>query len=279
MNRILNRALGWGGGILSVLLMLQFTGCAQVDQLKTKVADQSAFEDGNKALVRSDHAAAAANFRKAAAGGHPQAAYYLGLLSAGGGDIPKDETEALKWMRLAAEQGYAPAQEHLGMWYLTGVMAPENPAEAAAWFRKAADQNDASAMFFLGSMTAKGQGVAKNYDTALMWFQSAAAKGFPVPPGYLTADGVAAMDRASRSAAPPPVQTQTAPPAVQRRPATVKNVQAGLIELGYKPGPADGVMGKNTVNAIRAFQQDANLPVDGRVSEELMQRIEEKLHP
>lgn len=276
MLRNKNRMVFWNCGIFAVLWVFYLTGCAQMDQLKTNVKSTTEFEAGNNALINDDHAVAATHYRIAAEAGHPKAAYYLGLLSAGGGDIPNNETEALKWMRMSAEQGYAPAQQHLGMWYLTGGITAHNPEEAARWFRKAAEQNDASAMYFLGVMHARGEGVAKDYNTALEWFKSAAAKGFPVPSENLTMDGVAALDRSSKSVQAPPVQASQ--PAVQSRPVTVKDIQAGLAELGYDPGPADGLMGRKTANAIKAFQMDANLPVDGKISDELMLHIKEKLN-
>jgi localization factor PodJL len=48
--------------------------------------------------------------------------------------------------------------------------------------------------------------------------------------------------------------------------------------LGYNPGPADGLMGSKTRNAIKAFQKDTNLPVDGQISDELMWHIDTKLN-
>ena len=45
---------------------------------------------------------------------------------------------------------------------------------------------------------------------------------------------------------------------------TVRNIQAGLQRLGYDPGPADGRYGPQTEAAIRRFQQDNGLAVDGQ---------------
>jgi S1-C subfamily serine protease len=42
-----------------------------------------------------------------------------------------------------------------------------------------------------------------------------------------------------------------------------------LADLGYDPGPFDGVVGPRTRAAIRDFQADAGLPVDGQISDEL----------
>jgi len=275
MLHIHNTIFCYGCRILAVLLILQFTGCAQVEQMKNTVSGELAYGAGNNSLVEDNHFAAAAHYREAAESGHPRAAYILGLLSAGSGSL-KNETEVLKWMRLSAENGYAPAQEHLGMWYLVGAFVPEDPAEAVRWFSKAADQGNKSAMYFLGTMNAKGQGLPIDYDRALGWFQMANTEGFPVPPEQLTMDGVVALSKADKDVQTTPAQTSA--PVLKSRPATVRNVQDGLTELGYKPGPVDGMMGKKTFNAIRAFQRDVNMPQDGKVSEELMRRIETKLN-
>lgn len=44
---------------------------------------------------------------------------------------------------------------------------------------------------------------------------------------------------------------------------TVKQIQCLLTYLGYSPGTIDGVDGRNTQGAIRAFQADYGLTVDG----------------
>ena len=59
--------------------------------------------------------------------------------------------------------------------------------------------------------------------------------------------------------------------------AAVKRIQAGLSELGYDPGQIDGIMGAKTDSAIRAYQRDQNLLVDGRPTFELAQHIDGRL--
>lgn len=44
---------------------------------------------------------------------------------------------------------------------------------------------------------------------------------------------------------------------------TVRDIQIALRRGGYEPGPADGVLGRRTVAAIRRFQADKDLHVDG----------------
>ena len=258
--------------LLMSLWTVQFAGCAQVDQAKTSIGKQVAFENGNKALANEDYDVAAEQYRKAATAGNAEAGYNLGILSTGVGNVPVNKQEAFESMRMSAEKGYGPAQHHLGMWYMIGSFAPKDPTKAVHWFNKAADQGDRSAMFFLGTLYAKGQGVPRDYNKALGWFQMARAKGFPVKPEHLTLEGIAAYGE--KFTGTPKIEKN---PVIKTRPATVRNVQDGLTQLGYKPGPVDGMMGKRTANAIRAFQRDVDMPVDGKVSDALMRRIDETL--
>ena len=46
---------------------------------------------------------------------------------------------------------------------------------------------------------------------------------------------------------------------------TVKRIQRRLLALGFKPLEVDGVFGKQTHSAVRRFQKDRKLPVDGVV--------------
>ena len=49
------------------------------------------------------------------------------------------------------------------------------------------------------------------------------------------------------------------------RGADVTYLQQRLTALGYKPGTADGIFGSKTLAAVRAFQADHKLAVDGIV--------------
>jgi peptidoglycan hydrolase-like protein with peptidoglycan-binding domain len=56
--------------------------------------------------------------------------------------------------------------------------------------------------------------------------------------------------------------------------ATIKRVQRLLSANGYRPGPADGRLRSDTVEAIRAFEQDQGLAPKGRVSAEVLARLQ-----
>ncbi len=58
--------------------------------------------------------------------------------------------------------------------------------------------------------------------------------------------------------------------------AMVRDIQAGLQRLGYSPGSADGRMGPRTSAAIRKYQQDNGMTVDGQPSQAVLDSIRSK---
>ncbi|WP_374650773.1 peptidoglycan-binding domain-containing protein [Dongia sp.] len=53
----------------------------------------------------------------------------------------------------------------------------------------------------------------------------------------------------------------------------VQEIERLLAELGFTPGPQDGVMDDATAEAIRAYQQVAGLPEDGAATPELLDEL------
>ncbi len=64
-----------------------------------------------------------------------------------------------------------------------------------------------------------------------------------------------------------------AAPAVPQR-ELVRRAQAALAKLGYAPGAADGKVGARTAAAVRAYQQQAGLAMNGAVTAELVALLE-----
>jgi peptidoglycan hydrolase-like protein with peptidoglycan-binding domain len=50
-------------------------------------------------------------------------------------------------------------------------------------------------------------------------------------------------------------------------------VQRALADLGYAPGPVDGIAGPSTTSAIRRYQAAAGLPVNGEISPALLEDL------
>lgn len=55
--------------------------------------------------------------------------------------------------------------------------------------------------------------------------------------------------------------------------ALVREIQAELQERGYYRGAVDGIVGPMTLSAVRLFERDAGLPVDGRVRADLLEKL------
>jgi peptidoglycan hydrolase-like protein with peptidoglycan-binding domain len=55
----------------------------------------------------------------------------------------------------------------------------------------------------------------------------------------------------------------------------VRGVQKSLVALGYQSGPPDGKFGEDTIKAIRDFEMDKGLVPKGRVSADLVVRLNE----
>lgn len=53
----------------------------------------------------------------------------------------------------------------------------------------------------------------------------------------------------------------------------VSESQSLLAELGYAPGPVDGILGSRTAAAVRAYQADHGLVIDGGVGEGLLAHL------
>ncbi len=81
------------------------------------------------------------------------------------------------------------------------------------------------------------------------------ALGWPVPASLAETPSSAAL---------------TAPASFQE---LVTDIQRMLTELGYRPGPIDGKMGDRTRQAIRRYQSNTGLPIDGHPSPALHQHL------
>jgi peptidoglycan hydrolase-like protein with peptidoglycan-binding domain len=57
------------------------------------------------------------------------------------------------------------------------------------------------------------------------------------------------------------------------RTAYVRGLQQALQEHGYRPGLVDGKLGHRTRSAIRHYQRDAGLPVDGEATDTLLDHL------
>ena len=54
----------------------------------------------------------------------------------------------------------------------------------------------------------------------------------------------------------------------------IKQIQTLLTLLKFNPGPIDGIPGRKTTSAIKAFQQDIGVPVTGKIDENLKSQLD-----
>jgi len=55
--------------------------------------------------------------------------------------------------------------------------------------------------------------------------------------------------------------------------AYIRGVQKALAAHGYEPGPIDGIAGPQTQAAVRAYQADAGLDIDGKADKRLLDHL------
>jgi localization factor PodJL len=264
----------------------------------------AAFALGNRYArgdgVPKDLESAARWYTSAAQAGMAPAQFNLGVLHEEGEGVKQDPRQALLWYIAAAEQGHQEAQFRLGVLYGSGNGANRDYLQAAKWYRRAALQDHRDAQFNLGLLYDRGVGVPQSDADAYYWMARAATAGDQealqrqVSVGRrLLAEARAELDRRAAAGEPPPAPAATAPtlaqpaaaapadadtPALtasgQINPDAVRHAQRLLERLGYDPGPADGLLGAKTVDAIRAFRRDKGLAGGGSFGDDLLASLQ-----
>lgn len=241
--------------------------------------------------VPRDLAQAAVWYQRAADAGIAPAQYRLGSLYERGQGVPRDPARAVALYRRAAEQGNAGAMHNLAVLISEGAAGPPDPQDALRWFLAAAGHGVKDSQYNLGVVYARGLGAPANLPEAYKWFAVAAAAGDK--DAALRRDEVAALldqnqlalaraaVRAWRPNAPPAAANEVAAPAggwgdegtvltADNQKALVMKIQTLLAEQGYDPGPADGVEGPKTRDAVRAFQERVGLVGTGLIDRSLV---------
>jgi localization factor PodJL len=246
-----------------------------------------------------DYTKAAQWYQKSASAGLPPAQYRLATLFERGKGVPQDIATAAVWYERAAERGNVKAMHN------TAVIAAGNQAgkpdyeKAHKWFTAAANHGLKDSQFNLAVLMERGLGTKANAGDALFWYTLAGIQN--------DGDAKKRADTLSRSLAPATVDAvnkrvrewkpqqapaeanvvsvqnpawQDAKSASQSSPADdrdpVRAAQELLNKLGFDAGTADGKMGARTANAIRLFQMQTGLQVNGNVSPELLAALRDK---
>jgi len=243
--------------------------------------------------VKQDYSKAAFWFEKASENGIANASYNLGVLHHQGLGFEADVKEAMGWYKDAAAKGHPEAQYNLGIAYIEGIGVPYDPVTASNYFENAANNGVMEAAYNLGLIYENGLLGDAQPDRALLWYKTAADQGSPEAKQALNdlanTLGIKASDVNSivddmrgvpdTTANTPPqketslIQQQTNVTDFANNAAgqgIIAQIQEYLMRAGLYPGPADGIDGALTQDAIRSYQSSHGMQTDGEPSETLL---------
>ncbi len=213
---------------------------------------------------QQDYAAANRDFERAAEDGHHKAQYFLGMAYLVGRGTHQNYPRARYWLERAAMSGDPNAQYHLGDIYLNGLGVDADPAWAAMWYGRSAQQGKAAAQFSLGVCYASGLGVAVELSRARAWLRLAARQDYPQ---------ARELEQALATRATGAVARVYLGEDGWMTPPVIRYVQSALKELGYRPGPVDGVWGRRTAVELARFLRlpgdEAEVTVTPEILDEL----------
>jgi hypothetical protein len=236
--------------------------------------------------VTQDFDKAAFWFREAAESDVPNANYNLGVLYHQGLGVDRNLDMALYWYREAARLGHAEAQYNLGIAHIEGIGTDYDPALAAGFFERAANNGITEAAYNLGLIYENGLLGQPKLEEALLWYSIAAADSNLEAQAAMeqiaqrlqigTEDIQRFVDRMQEINLS--VKGRRAGPAMENsaigsQQAIVAQIQEYLMLSGAYNGPADGINGPNTEDAIRKYQQANSLTVDGQPSKLLLNHM------
>ncbi len=249
------------------------------------------YDDGRG--VAADAAQAAVWYERAAEGGLAPAQYRIGNAYEKGLGVERDVEKAKQWYRSAADQGNASAMHNLAVLHAMGADGSTDNEAAARWFLKAAELGVKDSQFNMGILSAKGVGVPQSLEESYKWFALVAMTGDKdaeskrddvakaLRPEQLERARAAAelwqakpLDKNANSVDVPEAwRTDAAPTASIDLSRIVSNVQSILNKNGYDAGPADGIIGQKTRDAVMAFQKEHGMNPTGKVDPDFVKAL------
>lgn len=243
--------------------------------------------------VPPDLGEAAKWYRYAADLGFAPAQYRLANFYEKGTGLDRDLAKAKTWYQMAAEQGNASAMHNLAVLYAMGQDGVGDYDSAGSWFTRAADLGVKDSQFNLAILHARGSGVPQDLEESYKWFAIAAQSGDKdaakkrdevanaLRPEQLESARAkvelwkpGALVESANSVRIPPEwrgdDTRTASVDMKK---AVRNIQAILTKNGFDTGGVDGIMGNNTIAAIKAFQTSVGLEPTGEVNDALVKEL------
>lgn len=251
--------------------------------------DLAALYTAGSDAVTQDYARAVDWFTLAARRGVANARYNLGVLYQQGLGTPADAAKAVEYYRAAAYLGHPEALYNLGVAAQMGQGMAASRQRAVAYFTRAANLGLVTAALSLGQN-------AEAQEAAIFWYKLAADAGNTDAQGALAALATRANLKSSdimtiytaqaaqypeavkalgaqpaASTEPPPPPAQDVKPSVSgQNVAVIAQIQEQLVRQNLYIGQPDGQMSTALQDAIRTYQQQNKLPVNGEPSEDLL---------
>ena len=159
----------------------------------------------------------------------------------------------------AATQGHAGAQFQLAELYANGRGVAADLSWAQRWYGRAAQQGYAAAQYATGVLLALGRGRSANREEAYGWLLLAEASGHA--DAREARENLGALlgpsgEARGRQRAPRLVRQAAVSPKDR---ASILYLQFRLAELGYDPGPEDGLLGSRTKAAAQSYRNDRDI--------------------
>lgn len=236
-----------------------------------------------------DFLMAEAWYRRAAEAGHVKAMHNLAVLAVGARGGSANYLTAAKWFAKAADHGLSDSQYNLAILYERGMGVEPNLVKAYQWYAIAARFGDTKAAQKRDALARKitPQEVTATDALVAAWTPQSRdpkvngalaelpAKQEPETKPEQAPRPVPAPARAVVKPEAPRVQTMKMSwnTEVQTQSPVVLEAQRFLLQLGYKIGRPDGMLGPRTLTAAREFEISQGLPPTGRVDETLVARL------
>lgn len=238
--------------------------------------------------VRKDTAKAIELYRVAASNNHPEALYNLAIAYVEGVGVEYNPQIAATYFERSADGGVVEAAYNLGLLQENGLLGESQPDEAVFWYKIAADKGNKDAAKSLADLQKK---LSMTDDDVKRLTQKIAA----TKPGYLNDNGQASLpeqtkpDAAAAAAAANDVKPAAGAPAAVKEvapkakkaaaepqasaavdPVIISQIQEQLMRLGLYDGLPNGSMSAPFVQAIKTYQTQNGMKVDGQPTDDLL---------
>lgn len=233
-----------------------FTQAAEQDLAIAQYRIATLYEKGRG--VEQDFAKARTWYEKAANQGNIKAMHNLAVIYAEGKGTQQDFGQAARWFEEAAARGLGDSQFNIAVLYERGLGVTADPAKAYLWYAVAAKSGDKDA-------AAKRDEIGQSMDAAQLVDAKLKAETWSPKASDAAANGNIASLK---------TWSERADAGTPGSSVDVARAQALLKELGFRPGPSDGVMGPKTTEAIQQFQRSAGMAATGLVTPQLIELLE-----